>query len=156
VRYAAIFPILFVLLAPAGPAGAQAVDTQATDTQAAVESEPERDPFRVTPELRQRSGQRSGQRLRLPGAHLQPNITGRLPEMTLKAIVTGRRAYALISIEQSPAGRARSTVRSRTMTLREGELLTLEDGTMIRVNSIGSDVVSLQTGTDPNNEFLLR
>ncbi|THF62681.1 hypothetical protein [Pseudothauera rhizosphaerae] len=152
-RYAATLPILFLLLAPAGPAGAQAsaAGTPA-DLPAAVESEPERDPFGVTPELRQRSGQRQ----RLPGAHLQPGITGRLPDMTLKAIVTGSRAYALISIDQSAGGRGRGAVRSRTVMLREGELLTLEDGTLIRVNSIGSDVVSLQTGTDPSNEFLLR
>lgn len=76
--------------------------------------------------------------------------------MTLKAIVTGRRAYALISIEQQSASRGRSALRSRIVTVREGELLTLEDGTMMRVNSIGNDVVSLQTGTDPSNEFLLR
>jgi hypothetical protein len=108
---------------------------------------PERDPFDVTPELRNRRGQRQAE----VGANLFPSTGGQLPPMTIKAIFTGTEPVALVLVKPE-----RGQGRASLVRLREGDTLTLDDGTNIRVRAIRPGVVSLQTGPNPNDEYLLR
>lgn len=108
---------------------------------------PERDPFDVTPELRNRRGQ--GQAI--VGANLFPSTGGQLPPMTIKAIFTGTESVALVLVEPE-----RGQGRTSLVRLREGDTVTLDDGTTVKVRAIRPGVVSLQTGPDPDDEYLLR
>lgn len=138
---------------PATPA-ADSKSRAAARTEAAPRSaaapHDERDPFAVTPELRSQRGARGSTAI---GANLYPGMMGnRPPPLKLKAIVSGARPAALVEYEES-GGRQ---TEARLVRLYEGDLLTLEDGTNLRVKAIRPGVVSFQTGTDPKDEYLLR
>lgn len=120
------------------------------DAKPAAAPRAERDPFAVTPELRNQRGGRGSTAI---GMNLYPmSVTERTPPLKLKAIVTGSRPAALVEYEESGGRQAEVKV----VRLYEGELLTLSDGSVFRVKAIRPGLVSFQTGTDPNNEYLLR
>lgn len=127
---------------PAANAGA--------DSKPAAAPRAERDPFAVTPELRSQRGARAGTAI---GANLYPGMmSNRPPPLKLKAIVSGSRPAALVEYEET-GGR---DVETRLVRLYEGEVLTLNDGSIFRVKAIRPGVVSFQIGTDPKDEYLLR
>ncbi len=63
------------------------------------------------------------------GANLLPNLPAALPRMRLRAVIAGARPLAIIAFE----GDGRNALAARSVTLREGDALTLEDGTTFRV-----------------------
>lgn len=132
------------------PAATEPAGAAAAPVARVMAAGPERDPFDVTPELRNRRPQRGGG---APiGANLYPSLNGsRMPQMTVKAIITGSRPAALILVEP-PKDRG----EPKLMRLYEGEVLTLDDGTNFRVKAIRAGVISLQIGPNPQDEYLLR
>ena len=72
--------------------------------------------------------------------------------MRLRAVIAGARPLAIIAFE----GDGRNALAARSVTLREGDALTLEDGTTFRVNGIQDGVVSILYGLDATSEFLIR
>lgn len=136
--------------APAGSDGKPAATAAGDAARPPAEPRAERDPFAVTPELRSQRGARGSTAI---GANLYPGMMGnRPPPLKLKAIVSGSRPAALVEYEESGGRQA----EVKLVRLYEGDLLTLEDGTNLRVKAIRPGVVSFQTGTDPKDEYLLR
>ena len=129
----------------AAEAGERAAEVPAPPAAAASG----RDPFDVTPELR--SGRRA-RRDQTVGANLLPNLPAALPRMRLRAVIAGARPLAIIAFE----GDGRNASAARSVTLREGDALTLEDGSTFRVNGIQDGVVSILYGLDATSEFLIR
>jgi hypothetical protein len=135
---------------PPAAAGERAAEPPATAVATMAAAAPiARDPFDVTPELR--SGGRA-RRDQAVGANLLPNLPAALPRMRLRAVIAGARPLAIIAFE----GDGRNALAARSVTLREGDALTLEDGTTFRVNGIQDGVVSILYGLDATSEFLIR
>ncbi|MCK6409133.1 MAG: hypothetical protein L6Q70_08070 [Thauera sp.] len=135
---------------PPAAAFERATEPPATAVAAMAAAVPiARDPFDVTPELR--SGGRA-RRDQAVGANLLPSLPAALPHMRLRALIAGARPLAIIAFE----GDGRNAPAARSVTLREGDALTLEDGTTLRVKGIQDGVVSILYGLDATSEFLIR
>lgn len=139
-------PRLLAPAEPAAPEGREAMPAAPPPGHAAL---PERDPFDVTPELRKRANRRESG----VGANLFPALPAAIPHMEVRALVAGPKPLAIVEIER-PGERGAN--KTRTLTLREGDTITLEDGTTFLVKAIQNDVVAVQYGTDPGSEFLIR
>lgn len=135
--------------ATAAPPPAAGEPDAAPSAPAAAAARAARDPFDVTPELR--SGRRT-RRDQAVGANLLPSLPAALPRMRLRAVIAGARPVAIVAFE----GDGRNASPARSVTLREGDALTLEDGTTFRVKGIQDGVVSILYGLDATSEFLIR